>query len=198
MNGLERILLKIEEDNNEKVKQIIDAAERDGREEADKILSEAEKQAEKIIKDAEKKAEVIIESAKNGARAAEARYLTSSKAEIINQGIKKAAERLKDLADEEYFKLIFKLILKYAHPCSGELILSLKDKYRLPNDFLEDINNELSKKGGSLVLSDEDIEADGGFVLRYGGIDENCSFDALIRERENEIKDALLKEIKEV
>ena len=41
------------------------------------------------------------------------------------------------------------------------------------------------EKGGNLTISKESRNIDGGFVLVYGGIEENCSIQALFHsERE--------------
>ena len=69
---------------------------------------------------------------------------------------------------------------------------------RFPKDFVDKANSGLSKNGGRIVLSDTTLDIDSGFILRYGGIDENCTFDALIKENSDKIKDALLREIMEV
>jgi V/A-type H+-transporting ATPase subunit E len=42
------------------------------------------------------------------------------------------------------------------------------------------------KEGASLTLSEKTAAIDGGFLLIYGEIEENCSFDALFSaSREN-------------
>ncbi len=198
MNGLEQILLKIEEDNNQQIKQTTDAILAEGKAQATEITADAKKQADKIISDAEKKAAQILESAKGGCIAAAARRLMAAKSEIINESVLYSSGQLKAMPDKEYFSALHKLILKYAHPESGELILNSRDAERLPKDFVDTVNNELKKINGSITLSDKCADIDSGFILRYGGIDENCTFDALIKENADKIKDALLRELKEV
>ena len=198
MNGLEQILLKIEEDNNNKIKQITEDIINDGKAQAAEITAAAQKQADKIMADAQKKAAQIAESAAVGSKASAARKITSAKAEMINDCMLYAAQQLKNLPDDKYFDALLKLILKYAHPEDGELILSSRDVSRLPKDFVDKANSGLSKNGGRIVLSDTTLDIDSGFILRDGGIDENCTFDALIKENSDKIKDALLREILEV
>ena len=45
------------------------------------------------------------------------------------------------------------------------------------------------EKGGSLVLKKEPREIDGGFVLVYGGVEENCSAGALFASQRDELAD---------
>ena len=61
----------------------------------------------------------------------------------------------------------------------GEIIFNAKDKERLPSDFATLLNQAASEKGGSLQISDQSCPIDGGFILTYDGIEENCSFNAL-------------------
>ena len=44
-------------------------------------------------------------------------------------------------------------------------------------------------KGGSLTLSKEQRTLDGGFILIYGGIEENCTIRALFDARRETLQD---------
>lgn len=198
MNGLEQILLKIEEDTNLKISQIKENILSQGTANAEAITAEAKAKAEKIIFDAEAKAERIKASAHSGSTAASARKLAATKSEIVKDCITYVAKKLSDMPDSEYFAALTSLITKHAHSADGMLLLTEKDAERLPAGFIIDINSILSEKGGSLSLSDNRIKASGGCVLRYGGIDENCTFEALIADNIDKIKDALISELKEV
>ena len=69
MNGLEQILLKIEEDANAEVNKILKEAENESRDFVDKSVQNAEAEAEKLISAAKKKAALIAENAKSGSEA---------------------------------------------------------------------------------------------------------------------------------
>ena len=45
------------------------------------------------------------------------------------------------------------------------------------------------KEGAALTVSSETRDIDGGFVLTYGGIEENCSFDALFDSAHEMLQD---------
>lgn len=198
MNGLEQILLKIEEDTNLKISQIKENILKQGSADAEAVTAEATAKAEKIIFDAEAMAERIKASAHSGSTASSARKLAATKSEIINDCITYVAKQLSDMPDFEYFAALTSLITKHAHPKDGMLLLTEKDSKRLPAGFITNINNILSQNDGGLSLSENRIQASGGCVLRYGGIDENCTFEALIADNIDEIKDALIRELKEV
>ncbi len=55
--------------------------------------------------------------------------------------------------------------------------------------FPAKIEKTAQEKGGSLVLKKEPREIDGGFVLVYGGVEENCSAGALFASQRDELAD---------
>ena len=99
----------------------------------------------------------------------------------------KAMEQLKQLPADQYFEILVTMIKKYAEPLPGEIMFSSEDKKRLPNNFEELINAALAdKEGATLKISNNNREINGGFILSYGEVEENCSFEALfLAEREN-------------
>ena len=58
----------------------------------------------------------------------------------------------------------------------------------MPSDFEEKIIAAAAEKGGSLVLSKERSIED-GFILVYGGIEENCTLKALLDAKKDELQD---------
>ena len=59
---------------------------------------------------------------------------------------------------------------------------------------MESLNKKLKEKNASVSLADESAKIDSGVIIRYGGIEENCTFGALIGEKRDEIRDILFKE----
>lgn len=59
----------------------------------------------------------------------------------------------------------------------------------MPKSFEASVQNGLPK-GAKLVLSDQTAAIDGGFLLVYGGIEENCSFEALFESDKERLQDA--------
>ena len=55
------------------------------------------------------------------------------------------------------------------------------------------INQAVKEKKASLKISREAREIEGGFVLSYGGIEENCSFDALFASAGEQLQDVVQK-----
>lgn len=197
MNGLIQILAKIEEDNLLEVNKIKD----DAKNQAEKIMADAEAaanaEAEVIIANADKKTSQMLENAKSGCDVLIKRAEVSAKSEVVADCIKAAAAEIKAMADEKYFEVIKKLILKYHHHNEdGVIAMNAKDVARMPKKFIADINKEISKNGAKLVICDENADIDSGFIICYGGVVENCTFDSLIEEKKDEIKDKLYIQLK--
>ncbi len=181
----------------------------------DQILKEAQQKAEAILADAnEKAAKVEAQAVEKGkkeaekiAAAAEAdvrdaagrtesqaglrrrQALLNAKQEIIAAAISKAYEKLMGQDDKAYFAMIEKMLAKAAGKEDGEILFNAKDLKRLPEGFAGTIEKIAAAAGGSLKVSDEAANIDSGFILRYGGVDENCSLKALFDEKQNELQD---------
>ncbi|MBR1773727.1 MAG: hypothetical protein IJ749_07480 [Eubacterium sp.] len=59
----------------------------------------------------------------------------------------------------------------------------------MPSDFSEKVNQVATKKGGMIDISQDTVDIDGGFILKYGNIEINSSFDALFDENKEELTD---------
>ncbi len=193
MNGLEEILLKIEQDGNARAEEIIKAAKLEAEEKKEHAKKEAELDAAKIISEAEKKAEIISESGKSGAEAYIKRAVLSAKSEIIDSAVTYAQNEI--INSDKYFDMLFMLIIKNAHNEQGILQLNERDKKNMPKDFLQKVNAALPE-GGSLTVSEKTSDINGGCIIAYGGIEENCAVSELIAEKSDIIKDKLYQIIK--
>ena len=183
MTGLEKIVQQIQDD----AQQAAQAALARARDEARQIMEQArgETDAQVAAIEAQSAAAVAAahESAKSAAALARRRAVLEAKQEIISSAIAEAQKAACALPEQEYFALILKMIGKYSLPLDGEILFNPADKKRLPDSFAD----ALAK--GTLRISDETRGIDGGFVLVYGGIEENCSFAALIDAARETLQD---------
>ena len=180
MTGLEKILKVIKDDATSAAEVVIAEAQR----EADEITSAAKaeclKKSAEIAAQSELDVKACFSRAESAALLQEKKLILNAKQQIINDVIINAKEALVILPDKEYFEVIVKMIKKHALDQSGQIIFSIKDRKRLPNDFETVIRTALlGKSGASLTISEETGDFDGGFILIYGSVEENCSFDAL-------------------
>lgn len=195
MNGLEQILLKIEDDGKAEAKKITDDAEREMAAYLASVEESAKKDAEIILNAARQKANRLTENAESGGKSYIKRQELAARSEIISDCIAAALEEMESAQTDKYFEMLFKLILKYSHKGQGELRLNETDIKRMPEDFVEKVNKSLAEKKASVVLAQKPYDIKPGCVLAYGEIEENCTFVALIEEKKDEIKDRLYKRL---
>lgn len=186
MSGIDKIINKIEDDTTAVCDEMISAAKI----KADEIIADAQAEAEKIRRDAEENSVArIAEIEKRGLSAAELeekKTLLSTKQSIISDMLGIAIENIKALPDDAYFKLILSMVDKYSQPRNGEIRFGKRDISRMSKGFIDEINTVAK---GKLAMSDTAADIDAGFILIYGGIEENCSFDAIFMSESDNLKD---------
>ncbi len=194
MNGLNLIIEKIESDNSKEVKKILDDSIEKANEILNKSEEEAKKEASDIISASEKNAIQIEENMKSSCEAFLKNEVLKEKSDLINQITDETVSEIILSPPKEYFEILKKLIIKYAHENSeGILCLNENDLKWLPSNFMKELNKELKKQEACVTLNKEAINISGGFILSYGKIEENCSFEALVEEKREIIRDKIRK-----
>lgn len=179
------------------------------------ILDEAKSLAEAKVSDAENQAQEILEAAKAEAaktaagisqksEADVANYteriassidlqrrtrVLSAKQEVIAEVLNKAYEKLKAMETADYFAMMMKILDKYVLAQAGEIYFSQADVNRMPADCRAEIEKIAKAKGGSLKICSQEKGIKGGFVLAYGGIEENCTLRAMFDAKRDELSD---------
>ncbi len=183
MSGLDRIIDGILDDAKRESEKITDEA----RAKSDEIVQKATEKAEKIIENAKVLAEneynQMMKNAQSASEITEKRLLLHEKQNIINDVIDAAKLKIMQLDDESYFKFMERLLKKCASDEPGEIILSEKDKSRVSKSFMD------AAKAKGLKMSDETRSIDGGFVLIYGDIEENCRIAAIMESEKERLYD---------
>lgn len=194
MAGAENIINEIMQEAKSKADGIVasasaeaDAARAAAKKEYDASLAKAKDAAEREAGEWAKRVE--SQTALRRRQAA-----LAAKQEIIESVIDGAYERLADQGDEDYFRMILTLVRKNAQSEEGEILFSKKDLSRLPEGFAEKLAEAAEGAGGKLRISDAPAKIENGFILRYGGIDENCTLEALFAEK----REALADRVREV
>ena len=180
MSGLDKIIARLESDCADECDQIeihaqadavgiIDNAAREGKAEADRILADARSQAELIAKKAESAAAVN-----------DRRMMLEAKVALIDEIVDAAVKKLRSLDIPSYFGVLEKLAEKYRTGASGTLYLSKADLARKPEGFLSAFPE--------ITVADAPGDLSDGFLLKYGDIEINCAFEALMNASRDDLK----------
>jgi len=190
MDGLSKILTKINEDSSLECSRITERAAA----KAEEILSDAKVQgnaiSDKMIAQAKAKALLIDAKAKSGAELEYKRDILKEKTLVISDMITASSEYLCSLDDETYFSYIERLVLANALTGDGVMFFSERDAKRIPNGFIDSLNQKLGQNK-NIKLSDKYIDTKGGFVLSYTEMRVDCTFESLIDDISDDIKDEL-------
>lgn len=193
MTGLDKMVNQILDEANNSASTILDNAKA----QADEILAKAKADAGKSGEEISKRSKADIANYRDRMNSsADLKRRTAvleAKQGIITQVIEKAYDTFCSKSDAEYFQTIEEMLGKFALPQKGEIYFSSKDISRMPSGFEGKIQEIAKKNGGSLTLSKDTREIPGGFVLAYGGIEENCSFEALFDSKRDELQDKVQK-----
>lgn len=169
----------------------------DARKRAGKIIEDAKLEAQVIIKDAEKQAfqrvAIMTENAKEEAAQYKQRFRAAGEMEdrknvlkmrqdTIDEAFSAALSRIAELPDEKYSLFIEDVLIKAAKDEEGDLVMNKKDKQRLGRQFVDKINAKFKAMGkkAMLKLAEENLNSCGGFVVRYGEMDINCTLEVLL------------------
>lgn len=189
MTGLEKIINQIIEEA-----EVAAAGKREqGEREAETILREAREQAEK-------EAQRVEDKTANDAAAYRARVesscdmqrrtvLLKARQEIIRDTIGEAYRSLSEADTEQYFGALERLLENSVQPREGVMVLSAKDLERMPREFTEKVEKIAASHGGSLRIASEPGNLENGFILIYGGIEENCTLKAVFDAARDRMQD---------
>ena len=171
---------------------------------ADKKVEDARSQAAVILEDTEKETKklcaAIREKSKGELAASQERNqsamdlmrrteILKAKQKLIRETIDKACESFCNAEGEAYYKVLEDMVAKFARPEEGQMLLSANDFDQAPAGFAQKIEAAAKKAGGSLKIQKTQVSIGKGFVLSYGGIEENCSFKALFADKKDELQD---------
>lgn len=189
MSGLDKMKARILEEAQNTAQEIIDKAKADADAAVQAARESAEAEAATIPERAKR------EAADHAARAASSmdlqrkQAILAAKQEVIGGVLEAAYDAVMDLDDADYFELLEKLLEKHVLPEAGVICFSAKDLGRMPAGFPDKISRIAAAKGGSLALSGQPEEMDGGFRLVYGGVEENCAIRAVFASKREELSD---------
>lgn len=191
MNDLNSILSGIRSSADAEIKRIGEETEK----EIQRLNAECEKKLsdEKARSDAEI-AKYLANVSASGASSAESAYkreIRKAENEGISEIINSYLEKMRSLPDAEYFAFLAKLCDKYSDEKECMVYLSSADKKRDRAIFASELE-KISIGARKFSLADEySDEISSGCIVSYGKIGENLSFESILSDKSDEIRDAL-------
>lgn len=188
------------------VKRILD----DARGYGEKIVGEAKVERVEALERAEEEAgraySEILESARLSAEMEKQQRVTAAviearkntlevKQRAISSVLARAVESVVARPREEYARLMLAQLAALGEGVRGELVLSPADRERVGEEVVLAANRAAVERGdtGPFTLSADTRELLGGFVLKTDGREINCSLDAQIESRREELEEAVVK-----
>ena len=185
MSGLEKILEHIKSEATDTADEML----RKAKAEAEKIVEAEKKDAAFRADQIKKQSELDVTAANSRIQSAgdlkEKRMILEAKQKEIDDVFTATMDYLANLDDAAYFEIIERMIPRYADGIEGTIRFNAKDLASVPE------STKKVAKDNLLTLSDEPAEIDGGFILVYRNIEENCSFDALISASREDLQDKI-------
>lgn len=191
----EQVIGKILADANSEAEKIkSQAGEKESARQAnlDEQLAEYKKQTQTLAKKAgeEKKAHMLA-----AARMDIAKEVLAEKRKILDDVFDKAKAQLKGMEDDQYCKLMSRLMIEAVETGDEEVVVDKNDT-RLNQNFVKQVNRELGPGfKGNLRLSNEKQDIGAGFILRRGKIKNNVSLKVLLDQARKELEIELAKEV---
>jgi V/A-type H+-transporting ATPase subunit E len=176
----------------EKIKKQADEKQAADQAKLDQQLNDYKKQTQGLAEKAAKDKKLHLLAA---ARMDIAKQFLEEKGEIIDEVFDQARTKLQNLPDDEYTRLMTKLMMEAVETGDEEVIVGKNEK-RIDQKFIKHINRELGPGfKGNLRLSNETQNLTGGFILKRGKIKNNVSLDVLLARAREELEIELAKKL---
>ncbi|WP_291574862.1 V-type ATP synthase subunit E [Clostridium sp. UBA4548] len=190
MSNLENLTSKIIEDAELKAENVIKEAKGKEIEIISKRVEAAKKAAATMTENANIEAKSMIDRALSKAELEVRNRKLFAKQQVMDKVFEEAEKRLSKINLETFQEFVKTSILALDIDGDEKIIMSLDDKAKLPQDFLEKLNKALVSAGkkGNMEFSDETRNLNGGYILAKGGIEINNSFKSMISSLRDELE----------
>ena len=185
MKGTEKIIAHIRADGDAEAKKIIDAASKQAEEKRAESFKAALSEYEKLMQAGNAECEDILSGSRRIAEMGAKKSVLSVKQEMISAAFDAARDEIVNMPRDKYTQFLARMAAEAAASGMEEIVLNARDKAEVGKAVCKAANELLSAKGtpGKLTVSEDTADISGGVIVRFGGIETNCSIDALIRQR---------------
>lgn len=217
MNGIDKITQRIGADTQAEIDRILADAAAQAEAAADKFRTQAEAEDRDLLAKSERAAAEREERLVSAAQMEARKTLLTAKQEMVERAYQRALEKLRSLPQEQYVELLAALLARASSTGREEVVFSPEDREGAGKAAVARANELLAKEAAPelplgdgvvanllnkvaagvsafaqgtamLAVSEETRDISGGFILKDGRIEVNCTFDALVRaEREQTV-----------
>ncbi|NLV82552.1 MAG: hypothetical protein GXZ18_06085 [Synergistaceae bacterium] len=188
------------------LEQITEKIKNDAIREAEKVLAKAKSKASEITDKGAKENDAIKDSfakrfAKEKPEILRRREIVAkldvkkrmlhSQRNLIQDVYDSALDEMKAFSKNDYLKLCESLLNQSVSSKKEEVLVAENEK------FIDEawINEYNEKKNTNLVISKDNIDISGGFILRSGKIRTNCSWDMLLQVAQEKNESEVVKRL---
>ena len=193
MKGTEKIIAHIKADGSSAAENIINDAKAKAEQIKADSFNESLAQYQSLVESGKAECEDIISGSRRIADMEAGKSVLAEKQAIIDEAFAAAAKKITGMPRDKYTHFLSSMAAQAASNGTEEIVLNAKDKAEVGKAVCKQANDILSAAGksGKLTLSEDTADIEGGVIIRFGGIETNCSIDALIRQR----RSALVPEV---
>lgn len=190
MNGIDKIIQRIEADAQTEIDRILGAAKDQAEEIAELYQGRADAEAAELKARNEKAAAEREDRLVSSAQMEVRKTTLAAKQQMLEKAYAQALDKLCSMPDAQYMETVAALLVQAAPKGTGKVIFAPAEKERIGKAAVEMANEKL---GGQLTVAEETRPIRGGFILADGKVEVNCSFDTLVRLQKNETAGAVAK-----
>ncbi len=194
MKDISKLTDKIIEEANAYGGQLAKETEQECADIAGKYEEQAAQEAEQIIEAANNAAEAIIRRATSQAGITQRSSKLEARRKMIDEAFLLATKQILALPEDKMLDLLSKMAVK-SQTTDATMIWGKGDK-ALAGKVVDEVNRRNKDKGIKLAIDEKIGDFEGGFILKEGSVETNCTFSVLIgsmsEELESEVAKALL------
>lgn len=188
--GAEKITDKIIADANKKAEEIIAEAKAEALSIANEAAVETAAKKSEGAKLGESEAQLLKSRIVASAHMEAKKLLLKTKQDLLGEAFDTAQKKIADMGTEEFEKLMLSLMASMIETGNETVIINEDDKKRLSDDFIANVNKAASAK---IEMSDEKRDIPSGFILKRGDVEINATFEALFRQKKDELSSEVVK-----
>lgn len=192
MNGIEKITRRIQEDSQAEIDRILNEARAEAAQIADKYRAQADAESAVLTAKNEKAAVEREERLVSVAQMEARKVQLAAKQEMVEKAYELALEKLCAMPDTRYTEVTAALLVQAAPDGRGEVIFAPEERERVGQKAVVLANEKLN---GKLILSEQTRPIKGGFILKNGNVEVNCTFDTLVRLQKAETTGLVAKKL---